>query len=275
MIFILSKLFWWIARPSLLLVAIPILGVFFSRWRAGRIVAVAGAILLAIVVVLPVGSWLEASLENRFPPPHELPAHVDGIIVLGGTIEPALTHLHGMPALNDSAERIVAFVGLARRYPDAKLVFTGGSASVLPGETPEADIAKPLFADLGLDPARIIFERESRNTYENAIELRTLGRSQARPGLGPDHLGRAYAARRRLLPARRLGGAALAGRLQDRPARLRQSRSRTAGARQCVPRMAGPGGLSPAGPHRRPVSRAVSGNPGPSALLPSLPLIHT
>lgn len=180
MIFILSKLFWWIARPSLLLVAIPILGVFFSRWRAGRIVAVAGAILLAIVVVLPVGSWLEASLENRFPPPHELPAHVDGIIVLGGTIEPALTHLHGMPALNDLAERIVAFVGLARRYPDAKLVFTGGSASVLPGETPEADIAKPLFADLGLDPARIIFERESRNTYENAIDSERL--ADPKPG---------------------------------------------------------------------------------------------
>ena len=32
----------------------------------------------------------------------------------------------------------------------------------------EADVAETLYRDLGIDPDRVIFERDSRNTYENA-----------------------------------------------------------------------------------------------------------
>lgn len=180
MLFALSKLLWWIARPSLLLVLVTVLGVLLSRRRAGRIVALIGAMPLLAAALMPVGSWLQAPLEDRFPPVREVPSHVDGIVVLGGTIEPALTRAHGMPALNDSAERFTAFVALARRFPDAKLIFSGGSGSLVPGGTAEADIAKPLLADLGLDPARILFDRDSRNTYENAVDARRLADPQPR-----------------------------------------------------------------------------------------------
>jgi uncharacterized SAM-binding protein YcdF (DUF218 family) len=46
----------------------------------------------------------------------------------------------------------------------------------------ESDFAPGLMAELGIDPARVIFERDSRNTYENALYTKRL----AEPG--PDEV---------------------------------------------------------------------------------------
>jgi uncharacterized SAM-binding protein YcdF (DUF218 family) len=62
-------------------------------------------------------------------------------------------------------------VALARRYPVARIVFTGGNAEVFPGGPTEAGWAQSLFPALGVDPARITYcnESASRNTYENVV----------------------------------------------------------------------------------------------------------
>src|SRR5277367_4100331 len=135
MSFIASKLFWWAANPGNVLLALLCLGLvalFAGRRRLGlwlvSVVALAGL----AVTVLPVGSSLLLPLENRFPTvaPTALPERIDGIVVLGGSINPALSAARGQPILTDSAERLFAFVALARLHPEAKLVFTGGSASL-------------------------------------------------------------------------------------------------------------------------------------------------
>jgi uncharacterized SAM-binding protein YcdF (DUF218 family) len=82
--------------------------------------------------------------------------------------------------LNNAAERITEFVALARRYPEARLVFTGGSGFVFPGALREADVIHHVLDGLGSDLSRITFERESRNTYENALFSRPL----VNPGTG-------------------------------------------------------------------------------------------
>ncbi len=77
--------------------------------------------------------------------------------------------LRGWPELNSNADRLIGFVALARQYPNARLVFTGGAAVPRAGqEVSEADVAAAVFAKLGLDPERVIYERASRNTAENA-----------------------------------------------------------------------------------------------------------
>lgn len=184
MLFIVSKLFWRLVEPDLLLLAVVALGVALSmtrRWaRAGIRVAATGTLLLLAIAFLPIDAWLLSPLEDRFPPVRDMPAHVDGIIALGGAIDAERSAAHGIPSLNDEAERITTFVTLARRYPAAKLVFTSGSASVFADRPKEADAAKPLFADLGIDTTTIMFERESRNTYENAIFSKRL--ADPKPG---------------------------------------------------------------------------------------------
>lgn len=171
-LFILSKVGWALVKPSTLLV-VALFAAAHLLWRgrprAGRVVTLMVALLALAIAALPIGDWLLRPLEDRFPPPAAEPAHVDGIIVLGGSVDPRLATIHGGTPLNDSAERMTAFAALARRHPEARLLFTGGNGSLRHGQLTEADIAGRLFAELGVDGSRLVLERKSRNTWENAV----------------------------------------------------------------------------------------------------------
>lgn len=149
-----------------------------GRWaRLGRgLVGAVCAAMLALAV-LPWDTLLTAPLENRFPSP-ELPARIDGIIVLGGALDPALSAERGQPSLNSSAERLTEFMALGLRHPEARLVFTGGSGSMLRQEAKEAPVARAFMAALGFDVGRVTFEGQSRNTWENAVYSRDLVKPQ-------------------------------------------------------------------------------------------------
>ena len=141
-----------------------------TRWaRAGHWLAVVGTVSMSAVALLPIAQWSLAPLENRFPLPQRLPSKVDGIIVLGGAVDPIETATRNIPSLNEAAERMTTFVELARLYPSAKKVFTGGNGSLHASRLTEADTAKRLFSALGVDTDHMIFEDRSRNTYENAL----------------------------------------------------------------------------------------------------------
>ena len=94
------------------------------------------------------------------PPP-------DGIIVLGGTIRGAESAARGQTVFSDG-ERVVEAAILARRYPNARVIFSGGSGSLLVSSSNEAEEAQKLLVELGVDPSRITLEHASRNTDENA-----------------------------------------------------------------------------------------------------------
>src|SRR5690606_25038385 len=53
-------------------------------------------------------------------------------------------------------------------------VFTGGSGSLVNQVYKEAEWSKKLFAQQGMDITNIIFEGQSRNTYENALYSKRL-----------------------------------------------------------------------------------------------------
>jgi uncharacterized SAM-binding protein YcdF (DUF218 family) len=176
MTFLLAKFGGDLLRPSVLLLLLCWIGFWFAFRRdsaRGRRLLAAGLTGDLLILLLPVDSWALLPLEDRFPRPSE-PSHIDGIIVLGGAIATETTRDRGIPSLNSDAERMTEGVALARRHPEARLVFTGASGSVIPGGPIETDGARQLFTALGLDPARIIFEDESRNTRENALNSRRL-----------------------------------------------------------------------------------------------------
>ncbi|MCK8785116.1 YdcF family protein [Roseomonas sp. NAR14] len=188
MSFALSKLLWMLLQPSnfLLLVSWAGLALIWLRrerpggrlrgYLWGRRLLTLGLGGLAFVILLPVGPLLLLTLESRFPIVAAPPARVDGIIVLGGAVETELTAEWGLPSLNAAAERMTTFATLARRYPEARLVFTGGSGLLLPGAVSEAQVARALFDGLGIAPGRVLYEDRSRNTHENAAFSRALVR---------------------------------------------------------------------------------------------------
>jgi uncharacterized SAM-binding protein YcdF (DUF218 family) len=177
MIFVLSKLLWIVLRPSSLLLMLAAIGsvlVFAGRARAGRWWLLAGVGGLICVLALPLGRWALEPLEDRFAQVATPPETITGIVVLGGAVDPWITEDRGIPALNREAERMTTAVALARRYPAAPLVFTGGSGEVIPGAPREAPAAALLFEELGIAPARIVLEGSSRTTWENALATRDL-----------------------------------------------------------------------------------------------------
>jgi len=128
------------------------------------------SIVLALIAmaVFPIDSWLLQPLEKRFMANPDLPESIEGIIVLSGALNPSHSMQWDQTEVNGAADRELAFMRLARLYPDARLVYTGGSSSLLDSGARAADIALKLFGGQGMDTSRITFERDARNTYENA-----------------------------------------------------------------------------------------------------------
>ncbi len=184
MTFALSKVFWFVFNPETLLLVLTGTGAILAltqRWRrTGRGLLILVALLAVGVAATPVADWSVRALEDRFPPPASMPASVDGVIALGGLIDPGLSRDRDQPAFADGAERVIEAVRLARRYRSAKLVFTGGSGNLLHPELAEAPIAREVLLDLGVDPVRLVIEGRSRNTRENAVLAREL--VDPRPG---------------------------------------------------------------------------------------------
>ena len=172
MFFVLSKVLGFFASPSNLMIGLGLFGVLLlpTRFtRAGRRVMVASLVALALLGLSPLGNALIIPLEQRFPPWDDSRGPPDGIVVLGGAIAPDVSLARNEVALDEAAERVTAAVALARRYPEARIIYSGGSGALLFNEGSEAVAAVRLFESLGIPPERIIAEEQSRNTVENAV----------------------------------------------------------------------------------------------------------
>ena len=163
--------------PINFLIGLGVLGAVLLATRAawlGRRLLVASILLLAVFGFSPLGNLLLYPLEQRFPPWDATGGAPDGIIVLGGPVDPDLSLAHHTPAVTNSPDRMITAVALARRYPNARLVYTGGSARLISNDAKEADYAADIFESLGIAKSRLIMERLSRNTAENAAFTKDL-----------------------------------------------------------------------------------------------------
>lgn len=178
MFFYLSKLFFIVARPSNFLVLMLLAGavaLLFSRTRRlGRAVMVVATLCLAIAGFSPLANLVLLPLENRFAQPDPLPERVDGIIILGGALDTVVSGARPYPAITTAGERLTVVPELAQRYPEARIVHSGGQGVLFGNTTTEAVAAGRIFEGFGLDPALVLLEDKSRNTWENAMETRAL-----------------------------------------------------------------------------------------------------
>jgi len=169
--FVLSKTLGYMMLPTNVLIGIGLLGIILlaTRFAAlGRRLAIFSLVLLAVCAFSPLGNLLLYPLESRFPPWDAARGAPDGIIVLGASIDADLSAAHGTTVVRSSADRIIGAAALALRYPNARVVFSGGSANLISNDAREADYAGAIFESLGVAKSRLIMERRSRNTQENA-----------------------------------------------------------------------------------------------------------
>jgi uncharacterized SAM-binding protein YcdF (DUF218 family) len=183
MFFVLAKILGFFALPSNILISAGVIGIVLmaTRYaRGGRGLAVTALILLAIAGLSPLGNALILPLEERFPPRDATRGAPTGIISLGGALDTVVSQPRGEIALNEAAERMTAVAELARRYPDARIVFSGGSGRLIYGGVTEASLAARLFESFGIAKERVTLEERSRDTDENAHFTKEL--LQPKPG---------------------------------------------------------------------------------------------
>lgn len=183
MAFFFSKLFWLFVQPLNTIVALFIAGLALRatrRTRAGLFLMDVGVIYLLLAAILPLGQLLLLPLEDRFEKPASLPEQVDGIMILGGAVLADVSVARGEVALGDPAERVTTMVTLARRYPDARLVYSGGNANFLStARGTEADVMAEFLRDQGMAGARVVLENKSRTTWENVVYSQELLKPKA------------------------------------------------------------------------------------------------
>jgi hypothetical protein len=151
----------------------PVQSRYFDRDRRSLVAADAlctRRTVLAILGLSPIGNALIIPLEDRFLPWDAARGAPDGIIVLGGAID----------AWGPRNERLVVVPELLRRYPNARILFSGGSGALIDDGNAEAKFAARLLDSLGIARSRITLEDRSRNTVENAVFSKAI--VQPKPG---------------------------------------------------------------------------------------------
>jgi len=183
--FIASKLIWALIRPETWLVAGLAWGcVLLARQKisSARHVLMVTLAAMVTIAVLPLGELLIRPLETSYPANPAL-TRGDGIIVLGGSEDARRSAYWDQVQINGAGERFTAALALARRFPTAKIIFTGGNGSLtdafgagVSGST----VARRYFYEQGIPARRLMLESASRNTAENA--RLTFALVQPKPG---------------------------------------------------------------------------------------------
>jgi uncharacterized SAM-binding protein YcdF (DUF218 family) len=168
-----GKLVEAVLQPGNLLTLCLLAGVIMhllSRGRRGKVLVGLSAVGYALLAVAPIGPAMMWALQERFPRPAQLPERIDGILLLGGGVDPVLSLSYGETVLNCAGQRVLDGVTLARRHPEAKLALVAGGWT---GYS-EARATLGFAVDQGIAPARIILEEKSRTTHENAVYSKKL-----------------------------------------------------------------------------------------------------
>jgi len=177
----LSKLLPLFVMPLGLAFVIVFLGGVLAMLRRprGSAISVATAMALLLICAMPaVAEWALASLERQYPPqPLEQTITADVAIVLGGAVGQPMPPRVALD-LSSSSDRILHAARLYRAGKVKRVLVTGGNTSWLPGKRPEAELIRDLLIEWGVPASVIEIAGASRNTYENAVEVRTMWNRQ-------------------------------------------------------------------------------------------------
>jgi uncharacterized SAM-binding protein YcdF (DUF218 family) len=168
--YLLSKSIGFFSVPSNAIASIAVLALLLLILRR-RSAAVVSGIALALLVTASLsslGNMLLTPLEQRFPEMEYPNQGIDGIIVLGGSYDTVSHSYLSTIFLQEDTEPVTVVPDLARRYPTAKIIFSGGTIDSSAAGPSEAAIVKQIFISWGIPADRILIEERSSTTEENA-----------------------------------------------------------------------------------------------------------
>ena len=142
-----------------------------KKQRSGKIIITISAIGFLLLTTAPLKTILYSFIEV---PAVKIPSDYKYVVVLGGKIFPNDAHPVSSQLTPSVLGRLSHGVALTLKNPDSILIVTGNGS----GEVPEAIRMKEFAQGLGVPEERIVVEKESMNTSEHPVYLKSILKDQ-------------------------------------------------------------------------------------------------
>jgi uncharacterized SAM-binding protein YcdF (DUF218 family) len=181
-VLLLSKVLPLLVYPLGLTLSLSAAGALLSRLRFLRFARLCFGAAVAVLWLCStplVADWAIAGLERQYParPIAEMP-QADVAIVLGGAVAQPIPP-RAETELTEAADRVRHAARLYRAGKVRRILVTAGNSPWGPAVTPEAELIRDLLIEWGVPPEAIEIATESRNTYENAVEIVRLRKARS------------------------------------------------------------------------------------------------
>jgi uncharacterized SAM-binding protein YcdF (DUF218 family) len=170
--FYLSKILNFFVNPMYILflaILIQLFIIFFMQSK--KLVILFSKLFLILFLFFgysPLSSFLLSKIEDYIQTSKYPVQQLTGVIVLGGSFNSGLeSKERNEVSLNSSAERLTKALEIYKKNPRLLILFSGFSGELKPQGWSESDMAKKFFLDQGVKLDNLIFENQSRNTFEN------------------------------------------------------------------------------------------------------------
>ena len=116
----------------------------------------------------PLSNFLLSKIEDYIQPSKFPIQQLTGVVVLGGSFEKGLeSKERNQVFLNSTAERLTKALEVYKKNPRILILYSGSSNEVKLQGWSESDMAKKFLLEQGVKIDNLIFENQSRNTFEN------------------------------------------------------------------------------------------------------------
>jgi uncharacterized SAM-binding protein YcdF (DUF218 family) len=168
----LSKIFNFFISPFYILSLIILIQLFIIFFIQSKKLVIFFSKLFLILFLFfgysPLSNFLLSKIEDYIQTSKYPVQQLTGVIVLGGSFNSGLeSKERNEVSLNSSAERLTKALEIYKKNPRLIILFSGFSGELRPQGWSESDMAKKFFSDQGVKIDNLIFENQSRNTFEN------------------------------------------------------------------------------------------------------------
>jgi uncharacterized SAM-binding protein YcdF (DUF218 family) len=170
--FYLSKILNFFINPLhilFIIILIQLLIIFFIESK--KLVIFFSKLFLILFLFFgysPLSNFLLSKLEDYIQTSKYPVQQLTGVILLGGSFDSGLkSKERNEVSLNSSTERLTKALEIYKKNPKILILFSGFSGELKPQGWSESDMAKKFFLEQGVKLDNLIFENQSKNTFEN------------------------------------------------------------------------------------------------------------
>jgi uncharacterized SAM-binding protein YcdF (DUF218 family) len=170
--FYLSKILNFFLNPLYILSSVILIQLFIIFFAESKKLTIFFSKLLLILFLFfgytPLSNFLLSKIEDYIQPSKYPVQQLTGVILLGGSFNSGSeSKERNEVSINSSAERLTKALEIYKKNPKVLILFSGFSEELKPQGWSESDMAKKFFLDQGVKLDNLIFETQSRNTFEN------------------------------------------------------------------------------------------------------------